>query len=116
MSTGKLSVRASNSAKLLLFFQSSYPLWYRKYKFSIKLVKYPCICPDMIEKMLALIIIIESRNEPPHEKTNNLHMRKQRRRSVSGNREADQRLCFHYMDSTIPVYFLNPKFPVSSHL
>ena len=38
------------------------------------------------------------RNEPRHEKTNILHMRKQRR-----NREADQRLCFHYIDSTIPL-------------
>ena len=35
------------------------------------------------------------------EKTNVLHMRKQRRRS--GNREADQRLCFRYIDSTIPL-------------
>ena len=48
--------------------------------------------------------------EPPHEKTNNLHMRKQRRRSASrlpdqlrGKREADQRLCFRYSDSTIPL-------------
>ena len=42
-------------------------------------------------------------NEPRHEKTGFLHMRKQRRRSVRGNREADQRLCFHYKDSTIPL-------------
>ena len=35
------------------------------------------------------------------EKTRFLHMRKQRRRS--GNREADQRLCFRYTDSTIPL-------------
>ena len=34
---------------------------------------------------------------PPHEKTNNLNMQKQRRRS------ADQRLCFCYSDSTIPL-------------
>ena len=38
-------------------------------------------------------------NEPPHEKTNNLHMRKQRRR----NREADHRLCFRCTDSTITL-------------
>ena len=31
----------------------------------------------------------DSTNEPPHGKTNNLHRRKQ-----SGNREADQHLCF----------------------
>ena len=42
--------------------------------------------------------------EPPHGKTNNLHMRKQRRRSASRlHREADQRLCFRYTDSTIPL-------------
>ena len=34
---------------------------------------------------------------------------------LRSNCEADQRLCFRYMDSTI-LYFLNPKFPVSSHL
>ena len=61
----------------------------------------------------------ETKIEPPHEKTNNLHihMRKQRRRSAAytyektktqisfavGNREADQRLCFRYSDSTIPL-------------
>ena len=35
-------------------------------------------------------------NEPPHGKTNNLHRRKQIRRSAS-------RLCFRYSDSTIPL-------------
>ena len=43
------------------------------------------------------------KNELPHEKTNNLHMRKQRCRSASRLREADQRLCFRYTDSTIPL-------------
>ena len=44
-------------------------------------------------------------NEPHREKTGLLPMRKQRRRSASarGNREADQRLCFRYTDSTIPL-------------
>ena len=37
------------------------------------------------------------------EKTGFLHMQKQRRRSASHNREADQRLCFPYIDSTIPL-------------
>ena len=36
--------------------------------------------------------------EPRREKTGYLHMRKQRRRS-----EADQRLCFRYVDSAIPI-------------
>ena len=41
--------------------------------------------------------------EPRHEKTNILHMRKQRRISASRNREADQRLCFRCIESTIPL-------------
>ena len=32
---------------------------------------------------------------------------------LRGNREADQRLCFRYLDSTIPL-LLNPKFQASS--
>ena len=43
---------------------------------------------------------ILSKIEPPHQKTDNLHMQKQRRRSAC---EADQRLCFRYTDSTIPL-------------
>ena len=36
---------------------------------------------------------------------------------LRGNREADQRLCFRYIDSFIPsLYFLNPNFQASSHL
>ena len=34
---------------------------------------------------------------------------------LRGNREADQRLCFRYTDSTIPL-LLNLKFQASSHL
>ena len=34
---------------------------------------------------------------------------------LRGNREADQRLCFRYTDSTISL-LLNPKFQVSNHL
>ena len=53
--------------------------------------------------------------EPPHGKTNNLPRRKQRRRStiylgenkgadqLRRNCEADQRLCFRYSDSTVPL-------------
>ena len=41
--------------------------------------------------------------EPRHEKTNILHMRKQGADQLRGNREADQRLCFRYIDSTIPL-------------
>ena len=35
---------------------------------------------------------------------------------LRGNREADQRLCFRYLDSTYFLYFLNPKFQASSLL
>ena len=48
-------------------------------------------------------------NEPRHENTGFLHMRKQRRRSA--HREADQRLCFRYIASTIPLL---PKSEISS--
>ena len=34
---------------------------------------------------------------------------------LRGYREADQRLCFRYVDSTIPI-LSNPKFQASSHL
>ena len=52
-----------------------------------------------------------------HEKTGFFHMRNQSRRSASrldqlrGNREADQRLCFRYIASTIPLL---PKSEISS--
>ena len=45
--------------------------------------------------------LIQPIYEPRREKTGFLHMRKQRHRSAS-HREADQRLCFRYIDSTIP--------------
>ena len=41
--------------------------------------------------------------EPCREKTGFLHMRKQDADQIRGNREADQRLCFRYSDSTIPL-------------
>ena len=55
------------------------------------------------------LVVFERR----HEKTGFLHMRKQRRRSACGNREADQRLCFRYTDSTIPLL---PKYEIISLL
>ena len=35
---------------------------------------------------------------------------------LHGNCEADQRLCFHYIDYVQTLYFLNLKFQASSHL
>ena len=61
------------------------------------------LCFDRQLTKIAKIAIQLSSNEPRHKKTNILHMRKQRRRSALGNHEADQRLCFRYIDSTIPL-------------
>ena len=56
-------------------------------------------------------------NEPHDEKTNSLHLQKQRRRSASQYCEADQGLCFCYTNQMVQfLYFLNSKFPASSHL
>ena len=35
---------------------------------------------------------------------------------LHGNRAAEQRLCNRYIDSTTPVYLLNPEFHTPSHL
>ena len=51
------------------------------------------------------------KNEPLHGKTNNLHRRKQRRRSALH----DQRLCFATQIVQF-LYFLNPKVPGTNHL
>ena len=51
------------------------------------------------------------RCEPRREKTGFLHMRKQDADQLRGNREADQRLCFHYNDGTTPPL---PKYGISS--
>ena len=48
-------------------------------------------------------------NEPPHGKTNILHKGADQLR---GSREADQRLCFRYSDSTTPL-LPNTKFQTS---
>ena len=42
--------------------------------------------------------------EPRHEKTGFLHICENKDADqLRGNREADQRLCFRYTDSTIPL-------------
>ena len=43
------------------------------------------------------------KNEPRHEKTNILHMQNKDADQLRGNHEADQRLCFFYIDSMIPL-------------
>ena len=51
----------------------------------------------------ALQYYISTKYEPRHEKTGFLHMRKQKRGQLRGNREANQSLCFRCTDSTIPL-------------
>ena len=46
----------------------------------------------------------EGTNEPRLEKTNVLHIYENKDADqLRGNREADQRFCFRYIDSTIPL-------------
>ena len=52
-------------------------------------------------------------NEPRHVKINIKHMRNKDEDHLRGHHEADQHLCFHYMDSTLSLLF---KFEISSHL
>ena len=53
--------------------------------------------------------------EPLHEKTCFFICENKEADQLSGNRTADQRLCFRYIDSTIPL-LLNPKVRTSYHL
>ena len=61
-------------------------------------------------------------NEPPRGKTNNLRRlgaikdADQLRGQLRGNREAGQRLCFRFTDSTIPLLLKSKKFHASSCL
>ena len=54
----------------------------------------------------------DNSNEPRHMKTNVLHICENKDADqLGGNREADQRLCFPYIGSTIPLL---PKSEISS--
>ena len=52
---------------------------------------------------------VELTFEPLREKTNVLHVGNKDADQLRGNHEADLRLCFPYLDSTIP-----PKYKISS--
>ena len=57
-------------------------------------------------------LFCDLQNEPRREKTDFLHMRKQRCKDADqlrDNRKADQRLCFRYIDSAIPLL---PKYEI----
>ena len=60
------------------------------------------------------LIKLTKQNEPRHEKTNILHIF-ENADQLRGDPEYDQRLCFRYLDSTIPL-LLNLKFQVTSKL
>ena len=64
--------------------------------------------------------LYQDTDEPRHEKTGFFICENKDADQLRGNREADQRLCFRYTDSTIPLLpgsnFLYPKFQASSHL
>ena len=66
---------------------------------------------DIVPKQLILCSKQPVLTEPRREKTGFSHMRKKGADQLQGNREADQRLCFRYIDSTIPLL---PKYEISS--
>ena len=53
--------------------------------------------------MILFLQNIQKLHEPSHEKTNNLHSENKGADQLCSNCTADQRLCFHYMNSTIPL-------------
>ena len=63
---------------------------------------YILIVEDFVDILYHTDFIALLTFEPPHGKSNNLHRRKQRRRSAYC--EADHRLCFLYTDSTFPLH------------
>ena len=64
-------------------------------------------------QMYFLVTAFHNINEPPHGKTNNLHMRKQRRRSAS--RFAKLISAFVFATRIVQfLFYLNPKFQASS--
>ena len=59
-------------------------------------------------------IKISPKNEPRHEKSNVLHICENKDADqLRGNREADQRLCFRYIDSTIHLLSIPEIYPSS---
>ena len=61
--------------------------------------------------MIGSVVDSNSLYEPRYEKTGSLHNKGADQ--LRGNRAADQRLCFHFIDSTTP---LHPKFQAFSHI
>ena len=72
------------------------------------LFKYMCTCNLLCGTFFARL------NNPCHEKTGFLPMRKQRRKSaVCSNCTADQRLCFRYTDSIITLLLVIRNFKLT---
>ena len=55
-------------------------------------------------------MLIVNLHEPHHEKTNNLHRERKMQISFA---VTDQRLCFHYTDSTIPLFIYSSFKPLA---
>ena len=65
-------------------------------------LKMATTSPMSLAKNVSYIRVVIT-NEPPYVKTNKLLMRKKGADQLRSNCEADQRLCFRYTDSTIPL-------------
>ena len=72
----------------------------------LEVSNYPVGDDDVRHKPAFMKLIdfkVASIFEPRREKNIFLHMPKQNADQLRGNHEADQRLCFRYIDSTIPL-------------
>ena len=93
---------------------------HRKDKWSLnsfsteKLTKSKCQVSIVVKYLSILnhLTKVETIFEPHHEKTHVCICENKDADQLRGNREADQRLCFHYIDSTIPLL---SKSEISSH-
>ena len=79
-----VTVHSANCLRMIIFFNKSIPYIY-----------FPSNNSNLI---------VPVSNEPRHEKTGFLHICENKDADqLRGNREADLRLCFRYMNSTIPL-------------
>ena len=65
----------------------------------------------LISSSSCSLSMVITANEPRHEKTNILPMQNKDADQLRGDREADQRLCFRFIDSKIPLL---SKYEISS--
>ena len=70
-----------------------------------------CNSLPLADDVGAIFVTGKSTYEPCYEKTRSCIWENKGADQLRGNCEADQRLCFHYMDSTFPLV---PKYKISS--